>query len=161
MVRAWFLACFGASIVLSQACSSSDTAPPAPACNTLVNDGPTVSLTVVLTAAPPANGGTVVDGTYVLSKATLYTNGVTVTPPPNAFSAVLQMAGHTMQQVGSINGAESRYTSTFTVSGSNVTTEDTCPAPKSTTYQFTATATLLTISGASTVGTVEQTYMKR
>ena len=144
---------------LSQACGS-DTASPGPACNTLVNDGPTVSLMLSTATAPPATGGTVVDGTYVLSGATAYTNGG-VTAPPTSFRAVMQIAGNIMQQVGTFNGAEQRYTSTFSTSGSNVTTMDTCPAPKTATHQFIATATNIHIIDSSAVGTVEQTYTKR
>ena len=79
----------------------------------------------------------------------------------NRSSDVIQVAGNVMQQVGTIKGAEQRYTSTFTVSGSNVTTMDTCPAPKSATHRFSATATNIRIIDSSAVGSVEQTYTKR
>lgn len=129
------------------------------ACNTLVDDAPTISLMLAAGSAPTPAGGTVVDGTYVFTAATLYTTVSSV--PPTSFSAVLQIAGTTMQQVGTINGAEQRYTSTIDVNGTSVTTSDTCPMPNVATHQFTATATELRIYDASALGTVEQMYMKR
>ena len=138
-------------------CSSDSSAP---ACNTLTDDGPTITLMAVVGQAPTPAGGTVVDGTYVLAATTLYTAATTMIPPTTS-SAVIQIAGSTMQQVGLINGQEKRYTSTFTVTGTTVATTDTCPAPSMGSHQYTATTTELRIYDSATIGTLEQKYAKR
>jgi hypothetical protein len=142
------------------ACSSDNASSSAGTCNTLVNDAPMVTLMVVVGAPPVPGGGMIVDGTYVGAAATLYASaGANV--PPTTFSAVIQIAGNSMQQVGTINGMEKRYTSTFTVSGTTVTTSDSCPAPSMGSHLFTATATQISIYDTTSLGTFEQRYTKR
>jgi hypothetical protein len=132
------------------------------ACNTLVDDGPDVSFVAMATAAPVPTGGTIAEGTYELSALTLYTGpGGSTTAPGGTFSAVFEISGNTMQQVGSEDGVEKRYTSTFTISGSTVSTVDSCPVSDSSTHSLSATPTELRIYDSGTVGTLEQAYAKR
>jgi hypothetical protein len=153
-----FFVCAWAAAVAG--CSSDSSAPASTVCNTLTDDGPTITLMAIIGQAPTPAGGTVVDGTYVLAATTLYTAATTMIPPTTS-SAVIQIAGSTMQQVGQINGQEKRYTSTFTVTGTSVATTDTCPAPSMGSHQYTATATELRIYDANPIGTLEQKYTKR
>jgi len=152
--------CFlGAGLLVGLAgCSSDGDAPAAGACNTLANDGPLVMAMASTAVAPTPAGGTVTDGTYQLTAATLYSAAAL---PPSTAHGIFQITGNTMQQVGDVNGTESRYTSTYTTSGSTVSTTDTCPAPKSATHGFTATSTTLRIYDDTPLGKLEQTYTKR
>lgn len=94
---------------------------------------------------------------------TLYTGpGGSTTSPAGTASAVFEITGQTMQQVGSIDGTEKRYTSTFTISGITVSTTDTCPAPDTGSHQFTATPAEFRIyDDTGSNGTLEQTYTRR
>lgn len=132
------------------------------ACNSLVNDAPLVTLSAVADTAPAPAGGSIAGGIYELSAMTLYTGpgGSTVAPDMTA-SAVIQIAGQTMQQVGSIDGAEKRYTSTFTISGTTISTTDTCPAPDTGSHSLTATSTEFRIYDANAQGALQQTYTMR
>src|SRR5437762_4336659 len=132
MRRLGLLVCVGALSAMG-GCSS-DSSPASTACNTLTDDGPTITLMAVMGQAPTPAGGTVVDGTYVLAATTLYTAATTI--PPTTSSAVIQIAGSTMQQVGQINGQEKRYTSTFTVTGTTVETTDTYTTPSRGSHQY-------------------------
>ena len=152
------LAAAGLSLGGAGGCGSDAT--PGPACNTLRNDGPAVSVMASTATAPAPAGGTIVDGTYVLTAATGYAISPAVIPT-TTLSAVMQIAGSTMQQAGTINGEERRYTSTLATSGTSVTTTDTCPAADSNTYRYTATTTSLRIYAALGASTLEQTYTKR
>jgi hypothetical protein len=143
----------------SYACSSDSPPAGAPACNTLLNDGPTVTLRGSSAMAPVPAGGTVVDGVYELTAATLY--GV-VDVPLRTISAVFAISGTTMQQVGTIDGEEKRYTSTFGTKGTLITTIDSCPSGTTpSVHSFTATATELRVYDATVSESFEQTYTKR
>jgi hypothetical protein len=142
----------------SVACSSDSPSAPA-ACNALVNDGPTITIMASTSGAPAPTGGTIVDGTYVLTAATVF--GVSSIPQVTA-SAVFQFSGNTMQQVGTVNGQLKRYTSTFTTMGTSISTTDTCPAPDMGTYGFSATATEISVFDTrAALGVLGQTYTKR
>lgn len=106
---------------------------------------------------PSPMGGSFADGVYELTAMTLYGG----TPPADDLSAVFEIAGTTMQQVGRIGSVEKRYTSTFTTSGTTVSTTDTCPAPDSGSHSFTATATSFAIYDSVATGTLEQRYTRR
>jgi len=132
------------------------------ACNTLADDGPGVVPRAVASAAPNPMGGAITDGTYVLSGIVLYTGpGGSTTAPNGTFSAVTQISGGKMLQVGTVNGTETRYASTFTTSGTTISTNDTCPSPKSETHSFTASTTELRIYDSAAGGTLEQAFSKR
>lgn len=131
-------------------------------CNTLVDDAPVVTPTAIADSPAAPAGGTIADGTYVLSVLTLHTGpgGSTQTTGGQA-SAVFQIQGMTMQQVGTAGGEEKRYTSTFVTSGSTVTMTDSCPMPKTESHSFTATATEFHIFDMLPTGTAEQVYSRR
>jgi hypothetical protein len=129
-------------------------------CNTLVDDGPTIGFTISPGSPQTPLGGTFADGIYFISQANLYN-----TPPgfsnDTLLSAVFEFRGNVIQQVGHVDGVERRYTSTYTISGTTVTTTDTCPEPDSASFDFTATATEFRILGSNEGITLEQVYTKR
>jgi len=127
-------------------------------CNTLVNDGPTITVMTSSDPAPVPLGGGLVDGTYDFSAGTFY-GPATVDVP--TIRAVLEISGRTMQQVGSIDGDERRYSSTWSISGTTLSTTDTCPTSYSESFEFTATATELRIYGELDSGILEQIYTRR
>src|SRR6185503_20251689 len=108
------LALFG----LMPACSDDSPKPKAKACNDLVNDAPEVGYTEVAGAAPTPSGGAIVDGRYVISALNLY--ALTVPVPDSVARGVFAIEGNEMQQVGELDGEETRYTSTFTTSGTSM-----------------------------------------
>jgi hypothetical protein len=151
----------GALAFLSLCACSSSSAQGTP-CNTLVDDGPKVPATEIAAAAPTPAGGAIADGTYQLTAVTAYsgpggsTLGVALTA-----SEVQTISGMTIQEDGILNGQESRYTTTFTTSGTTLSTSDTCPSPSTASHGYTATATELRIYDAKMGLTIEQVYSLR
>jgi hypothetical protein len=93
---------------------------------------------------------------------TLYTGpGAGTDASESTLSAVFVFAGNTMQQVGHINGMELRYTSTYSISGTTISTADTCPEPDSSSHAPSATPSGIRIYDTESAGTVEQTLHKR
>lgn len=144
------------------ACSSGGSKGTEPVCNMLADDAPTITPTAVASDAPTATGGTITAGVYALSAVTLYTgSGGSTVPPANTFSAVFDIEGNTIQQAGRVNDAENHVTSTFTISGTTLSTVDTCPDTNTEDLPFTATATDFRVYVTNTRGTVEQVYSVR
>lgn len=147
-------------------CSGSDsgsdkkTGEPAEACNALVDDGPTVVVSLLTKPAPSGIGGELLDGTYELTSATLYDESGGATPMTK-LSAVYVFEGGVVQQVGHTDGVEERYTSTYTTSGTTISTTDTCPKPDSGTYGFSATPEDFRIYVAGTGSTLGEIFRKR
>ena len=150
-----------ASLISFAGCSSDNSGAQA-ACNSLVNSAPSVSGTMVAAAPPVPVGGAIIDGSYVLSALTSYTGpGGSTGSLTDGISTLLVISGTTMQQVGSINGQELRYTTTISTSGTTISTVDTCPAPSTSQHGYTASATELRIYNTSSSQTLEQTYTKQ
>jgi hypothetical protein len=76
-------------------------------------------------------------------------------------SEVQTISGTTMQEDGTINGQESRYTTTISTSGTTISTSDTCPSPSLATHRYTATPTELSIYDTKSGFTLEQVYTLR
>jgi hypothetical protein len=142
------------------ACSSDSSDTPVASCNTLVDDGPSVTITAASAAAPTPVGGAIEDGTYELSAMTLYTD-TSADLPPGTLSAVFEITGDVMQQVSKINGSEQRYTTSFTISGISISMVDSCPSWSSETHSLTATPTEYRIYDSLTSGVLEQVYTRR
>jgi hypothetical protein len=140
------------------ACSSGSSGS-ATACNDLVDNAPTVTATKVAAAAPAPAGGTIANGMYALTALTAYTGvGGSTGSLALMASEVQTISGTTMQQAGTINGQESRYTTTISTSGTTLSTSDTCPSPSTATHAYTATATELRIYDSMAGYTLEQVY---
>ena len=154
--------CSSGSSNSSNTSSSSSRSDGSTACNDLVDDAAAVEGTKVAANPPVATGGSIADGTYVLTALTEFTGpgGATGGTGVTA-SVVLAIAGTTMQEVGRTNGQDTRYTTTITTSGATMSTMDTCPAPMTDGNLYTATPTELRIYDSSSEVPVEQTYTRR
>ena len=121
----------------------SDAAPPgicSNPCNSFANVSPTVTRTVDMGPAPPMTGGTIVDGTYIVSSIVQY-NGDTM---PYTLSETSVIAGNVDAWVSSINGAiPTRYTTTFTTSNNQMAFAVCCPTPFNMTILYTTDGTTL------------------
>jgi len=131
-----------ALVALAPACSDDSAERPSgdeqEVCNELVIDGPQVTYEVVTGTAPTPAGGTVTDGTYELTALHLY--DWTMPTPTAVLIGTIVFEGNTMQQALSRDFVETRYTSTFTTSGTLFTMTDTCPAAAVDQANFSATA---------------------
>jgi hypothetical protein len=152
----------GITVALLGVCACSSSSGSSTNCNSLVDDGPTVTATEVAAAVPTPTGGTIANGTYALTALTAYTGvgGPTGNLALTA-SEVQTISGTTMQQEGTINGKESRYTTMISTSGTTISTSDTCPSPSMATHGYTATATELRIYDAMSGFVLEQVYTLR
>ena len=123
-------------------------------CNAIAQQGSQVIATFTSGDPPAPTGGTIVDGTYVLTSATYYGTMVTSTVSETAVVASgCIMAVLTDQQSGAIE----RNNLAYTTSGTDLTETHTCPlSTVTTTVSFSTTATTLTLSytidGATRVG---------
>ncbi len=109
------------------------------ACNQLVNDGPSVP-EVAETGTPPAmTGGTVADGTYVLTERKDWMGSCGCNTRQK-----LQITGDVVQVVSRTDAdPEVTFTGKATFAGSNLTLAMSCPASKAIALTYTATATTL------------------
>ena len=142
--------------------------PAAGPCNDLEQQGQDVDLTGSQAPAPRPAGGTILDGTYVLTSSTLHT-----TDKPHGTKLVrmgkitMLVNGTTSQLVRhSADGRERRTTVNRVSSGTTTTTQTTCAYPSSSesgstaTAAFTATGKALQFITPGPAGTVVATYMK-
>ncbi len=108
-------------------------------CNGLSNDGPVVSKTGHPEAPPAMTGGTIADGTYILTATDQYNGhqGGTTHQEKWVFS------GGSLQVVenDSTNPGDVHLTATYTTSSNVFTLTATCPGAMTATMQYTATAT--------------------
>lgn len=148
------------SLLLLWGCSSEEEGNAEP-CNTLRNNGPKVMAVVAEGDAPTPvpMGGEIADGTYVLIGISYY--GEAAALPSTEIQSVFEISGNKMQQVGSIDDEETRYNSTFSTSGTTVTLRDTCPAPMTSRFEFTATADQFYIYDDRAGGIMEQFFELR
>ena len=144
-------------------------------CNNLLSCGSKIFIVDVAQTAPTGQGGTVVDGTYVLTAYKLYTGADGGSGQQNAYfietmsfvtsSSTDGGAGQTM--VWEDNSSSNSNPSPTTVSGvaefstTNVTITHTCPNSNIFTGTFTATSTQLILYVLETGGTGELTYTKQ
>lgn len=109
------------------------------ACNTLVNDGAVISKTGHAEAPPAMTGGTIADGTYVLTALDQYNghHGDTTHKEKWAFS------GSSVLAVSAEGGGDVRYAGTYSTAGNVLTLSITCPGPATISALYTATASTL------------------
>ncbi|HEY8087251.1 MAG TPA: hypothetical protein VIF09_05390 [Polyangiaceae bacterium] len=167
--------------LLPAACSSASSGPPAdagsekaapseagadaaPACNTLANVATTVT-TAQIAADPPAlQGGTIADGTYVLTSVAIDTGPAGPAGASGTDRVTIEVAGSTIQEVS--DGPPVTRTVTLTTSGSQFTATDTCPDTTVVQGTYSATATTLVVAfggGTDDAGarTVVETFTKQ
>jgi hypothetical protein len=133
-----------------------------PECNKLANLGSPVPGNLVANAAPAPTGGTLVDGTYVLTKYQVYTGpGGQSGPSGQSLASTLALAGSTYEAVSSTGGSDTRVNGTFTTSGTSYTATVTCPGGPTTALGYTFDGTTFVQLGNVGVNTLELTYTKR
>ena len=116
---------------------------PAAGCNSLSQLGAPVTPTCDPGSAPAAAGGTIVDGTYVLTASRFY--GACSTEP---LAETLVVAQGTVQSVATGADASAIRASVsyqLAANGTTLAETQTCPARVQTTIRFSATPTTLTI----------------
>jgi hypothetical protein len=132
------------------------------ACNALANLGAQVPGVLVASAAPAPNGGTLVDGTYVLTKYQVYTGpGGPSGSAGNSFASTLVLAGSTYQAVSNQGSGDERVSGAFMTSGTSYTASVTCPASSVTTVGYTFDGTTFVQLGSVGANTLEFTYAKQ
>jgi hypothetical protein len=120
--------------------------PPGQACNALVAAGPSVTPTCTTGTMPTGEGGTILDGTYVLTAQTYYS---VTTCPTIPLVETIQIAGGCVQVASSAPFPVTGST-TFAAAGNSITLTQKCIhtdidgatiTPDAPTETFTATAT--------------------
>ncbi len=141
-------ACGGGTLSSTSAGMCSADVPAGQACNVLTAAGPGITPTCASGSLPVGVGGTIVDGTYVMTQLTYYGADCSTTP----VSETLQIAGGCIQ-VASSGPVSLTESATYAVAGNVLALTKTCfntGAAVSTSTQdvghtFTATASAFTI----------------
>jgi hypothetical protein len=135
----------------------------APACNALVNSGPTVQWMNVAQNPPIPAGGTPVPGTYHLTEARRYT-GSGGASGPAGFSAkeALLVSADTIQLVSLVDGdPEKRSTMAYAVAGNELHVTAVCGDAGISSVPFTASGGELRVYFPEDPGTGEQVYTRQ
>jgi hypothetical protein len=183
MSRVTFVLCGSVLVSWQWSCSNDDSAPqvqyasdggpadaPSVACNMLVNDGPHVVPVNQPTSPPAPLGGSISDGTYVLTTYNIFIgpDGQPVLLGDFWASVIMTFAGTTMQSIEGyrMEGLDhlpgTARTYTFTVSGTAMNVAETCPmmTPAATT-DFTANANEFRLYVPGSGETTEEIFTKR
>lgn len=124
---------------------ASDGGPPgscdAGACSTFANISPNVTRTVEMGPTPTMTGGTIVDGTYIVTSIVHYNNDMSM----YSLSETSIISGNMDAWIASTNGgAPVRYTTYFTTPAPNeIAFTFCCPAPGNLTILYTTDGTKL------------------
>jgi len=117
------------------------------ACTSAVNGGTVIPETAGSGAFPTPAGGTILDGTYYLTKHEVYPPGA---PDANMRKRTWVFSSGTFQAVNDdIGKPATKLSGTMAVSGAKVTLTVTCPMSLVATINFTATATTFTEHASS------------
>lgn len=138
---------------------STDSAPSdAPAaCTPIANLGAVVSKTTVAGAPPAMKGGTILAGTYVLTKFELYAGGTGT----STHKETMEFGAGVLTATASTNGGEEKPSFfTFATSGDTLTLTQTCGKMGSLPLKYTATATEFVLVAPTNPNQI-QTYTKR
>lgn len=147
-----------------------DATPDAPAeaatvCNMLANSAQAITYSQVNQDPPTPQGGTMADGTYALTNATIYTGPNGPSGPSGTSQTTIQITSGTIQIVES--SQPPTRTVTIATSGTSFTATDTCPdATKVTHGSYTATPASILIfldGGTDDAGarTLVETFTKQ
>lgn len=133
-------------------------------CNTLDNVGDTVTTTRVAEALPTLTGGTLAEGTYVVTAVTEYTGtgGASGTVAGDTMKQTMRLAAGKFEIVRmQKTNPEKRSAGDYKTSGTTFTMTGTCPsASGDVPVNYEATGTTLKISLGTTLKTVI-TYTKK
>ncbi len=109
------------------------------ACNSLVNDGADVPETAETGTPPTMTGGSIADGTYVLTARKDWQGSCNCTTRQK-----LSITGTAVQVVTRTDaGADQRFGGTLSIAGKAATLNVTCPGAQTKALEYTATATEL------------------
>lgn len=108
-----------------------------PACTSLADIGSTIELSVEPIVAPAAMGGSIVDGTYVLTSGKVFTGPGGESGTGDDRSMTLRVTGSVIE----IARPEGGTKGTFTVAGTTLHMSETCPKSEVTDLGYTATPT--------------------
>ena len=124
-------------------------------CNTLTASGDVVIQTAATGSAPAPAGGTIANGTYVLTSNEVF-------PPGSSASAsskeTLRITGNQMERALAYLGFVSQLNYSISTAGTTLTATATCPVGDAFSLPYTATATTLVIFGDATS---VQTYTRQ
>lgn len=149
-----------AALVAASACgsTSSPSHDAGGACNTIANIGTAVPETTNPAALPAMTGGTIADGTYVLTSAVYYAGS---TASSVTHKRTLAISGSTVQLVNSDNsGPDVHATIMFAPSGNQLGDQGTCPAGL-TVGPSTYTASSTTLEITKVADNQVETYTKQ
>jgi hypothetical protein len=129
-----------------------------PACNDLANIAVPVEVHAVAAPPPAPEGGTLVDGTYVVTASTLYTGE----------GGASGATGDEVRMTVRIRGAQAdsvfdgvNRSAVLTVDGTRVHSASTCPSKASDAVGFTSTGEGFALFLTRSEGTLVQTFSKR
>lgn len=133
-------------------------------CNLLANSAPVITYAQVNQDPPAPQGGTMVDGTYEMTAANIYTGPAGPSGPSGMSQTTIEITGGTIQIVSV--GQPTTRTVTIATSGTSFTATDTCPDSTVTRGSYTATPTTILIfldGGTDDAGarTVVETFTKQ
>lgn len=159
----------GSSGTIDDAGTSVDSGPTAdPECNKLTQQGQPVDALTSIGVAPTPQGGSIVDGTYVLTSATLYTNAVADGTKVLTSAATIEITGTSVKAVNTTGNDVTRANTTIAVSGTDITLTPTCNFPEKdgglgapAMGEYTATATTFSNFGVLNGATYVLEYTKQ
>jgi hypothetical protein len=133
------------------------------ACNTLdLGAAAAIPLTQVASQEPVAMGGTISDGTYLLTKFTIYTGpGGATGPLPLSLKVRRDLAGGTFQTVQDDGSNVRHFTATLTTTDTAFTETDTCPGTTVDQGTYSATTTTFTEWASDKNQIVEAVFTKQ
>jgi hypothetical protein len=125
-----------------------DASSDAPPCNNLELPSMGVTIQAGTGDAPPAAGGPIADGTYLLTSSTDFNAGDGIAGRPTA--AVMVFSGGTITAVvGDAKGGVDRFNATYLTAGTSMMETGSCGLTDSVTQNYTATGTTLTLIQAA------------
>jgi hypothetical protein len=142
--------------------------PDAAPCNDLEQQGTEVELTASPALAPRATGGTIEDGTYVLTKSTLHTRDTPAGTKLVAFGRITMVVKSGVAQLVKTDaeGHMRRTSVKRTIAGTVTVATTTCaspvanPSPESSSVEFAATSNSVQFITPGPAGTVVATYTR-
>ena len=142
----------------SDASTMPDAGPPVDGgvCNAVTNLGPSVAEVRVAADAPAPQGGTLVIGTYALTRWEVYTGiGGLAGPTGNTRKHTMQFGASTYEEVTADNGqGDEHFTRTWATQGTFLTSRQLCPTIDNLGDDYTATPTTLTLQASGVVFTL-------
>ena len=99
------------------------------ACNALTQMATEANMATIKSAAPAGSGGTILAGKYFLKEIDVYDPaGTASAPSPSGLITTLVIAGNVMDSIQDLpDGSSQTFSETFTVNGSVLTRNLTCP----------------------------------